>query len=134
LLVVDHRHQVLMVENHLAGRELAAVNDGRNLAATTQAAARTLALIVTEVRLDLESDAHGSLLRSMPKGTSATRGSPPKTRSVDVEPAHRLLIANATNGFREQSCHRELADAAALARRLRQRNRVGHDELVERRR
>src|SRR5690606_24052363 len=73
LLVVDQGQHVLMVEGDLAGREIAAVEDGRNLAVSTQAAARTLALIVTEVRLDLESDTHELLLNVNETGTSATR-------------------------------------------------------------
>ncbi len=53
-LVVDHRQQVLLVEGQRARLFLAAVENGRNLVLVTQAAARTLALRITQIRADDE--------------------------------------------------------------------------------
>src|SRR6185369_11693919 len=53
--------------------------------------------------------------------------------SIQIERADRLLVADATDGLRKQARHRKLADARAALCGRRQRNRVRHDQLVERR-
>src|SRR5215469_16942771 len=51
--------------------------------------------------------------------------------SIYIQGAHRLLVTDAADRFREQRRHRELADAAAAARRGRERHGVRHDQLIE---
>ena len=58
LLVVDQRQQLLVIEHEIRRLTLAAVENGGDLTGTTQAAARTLALIVTRVRADLKCATH----------------------------------------------------------------------------
>ena len=53
-LVVDHGQQVLLIEDERARLFVAAVENGRDLARVTQAAARTFALHLAEVRADGE--------------------------------------------------------------------------------
>ncbi len=53
-LVVDHGQQVLLIQHQRARLFLAAVENGRDLALVTQAAARTLALRITQIRADDE--------------------------------------------------------------------------------
>src|SRR6185437_16878787 len=63
-----------------------------------------------------------------------SRPSPALPRnSVYVQRADGVLVADAANGLRQQRRHRELADAAAAARGGRERNGVGHDQLIEHR-
>ena len=53
-LVVDHRQQILLIEDQRARLLVAAVENGRDLSRVTQAAARTFALRLAEVRADGE--------------------------------------------------------------------------------
>ena len=54
LLVVEQRQQLLMVEGEPARIAVAAVQDSRHLARVTQAAARTFALVVSELGANFE--------------------------------------------------------------------------------
>ena len=58
LLVVDQRQQLLMIEHDVLRLTLATIENCGDLTGTTQAAARTFALIVTRVRADLKGGTH----------------------------------------------------------------------------
>src|ERR1019366_3297203 len=68
LLFVDQRQQLLVIERNAARTALPAIQHGGDLTGTTQAAARTFALIVTRVRAYLIRDTHKALLTCVPKG------------------------------------------------------------------
>src|SRR5580700_802537 len=51
---------------------------------------------------------------------------------IHVQRAHRLLGTDAPDRLREQRSDRQLTDAPGAARLLRQWDRIGHDQLVER--
>ena len=53
-LLVEHLHQLGVVDREGAGRLVTTVDDRRDLAGTTQAAARTLALVVPELHGEFE--------------------------------------------------------------------------------
>src|SRR5690242_18774906 len=53
--------------------------------------------------------------------------------SVQVQAADAVLIADATDRLGQQPRNRQLPDAPTLFRRRRQRDGVGHHQLVERR-
>ena len=54
LLVVDQRHQLLVIESDGTGFAVAPVQDCRHFSGMTQAAARTLALAITELGGEFE--------------------------------------------------------------------------------
>jgi hypothetical protein len=54
LLVVDQRHQLLVIEGDCTGLDVAPVQDCRHAARMTQAAARTFALAITELGAEFE--------------------------------------------------------------------------------
>jgi hypothetical protein len=56
--VFDHREQVLLIEDQRPRLLVAAVQNGRDLSFVTQAAARTFALHLAEVRADGECNFH----------------------------------------------------------------------------
>src|SRR6185312_48511 len=63
----------------------------------------------------------------------ATKTDTPEKISIYIQRADRLLVADPADRLGEQRRDRELADAAAAARGGRQRNGVGHDQLIEHR-
>jgi len=62
LLVADQRQQFVMLEREPRGLGVSAVENGGNHAGMTQAAARTLALLITRFRAEFESNTHLMLL------------------------------------------------------------------------
>ena len=54
LLVVDQRHQLLVIERNGTGFDVTPVQDCRHFSGMTQAAARTLALAITELGGEFE--------------------------------------------------------------------------------
>jgi hypothetical protein len=58
LLVVDERHQLLMIQGDGAGFSCSPVEDCRHASGMTQAAARTFALAITELGGEFERNTH----------------------------------------------------------------------------
>ena len=54
LFALDHRQEILLIQNEGLRTQRAAVQNGRNLARVTQAAARTFALHLAGVRAECE--------------------------------------------------------------------------------
>ena len=126
---------------------VAAVEDCRDLARATQAAARTLALrrrgTRRRVRMRLAcSITPVRLIRdTRPVPPPATRsvfaiGQPIETgfTSIHVQRAHRFLVADAADRLGQQLRDRQLPDLRHMpSPPSRQRDGVGHHQLVERR-
>src|SRR5690606_33667934 len=148
-LVLAGQPDVLVLELDGLRLGLAAVDDGRDLGGMTQAAARTLTFVSTaggldgvfghfryslcllwtaSRRLETLTRDQTSVLRA---GLPAPRNRVDRRGSIDVEGTHRFAERDAPDGFGQQFGDAELAHLAALARRLAQRDRVGHHQLVE---
>ena len=114
----------------------------------TQAAARTLALVVPELGVEFERNLHVSLTPDQGIDRPATRHrhplvgvrrtfrrlpfGGPNPSSIHVQGTDGLLVAHATHRLGQQLRDRQHADPAAGLAASPQRDRVGHDQLVER--
>ena len=150
-LVDQQRQQVLVIENDLARLVVPAVEDRRNFPGSAQAAARTLPLhAVTRHRRRVQkrSSCHLSstnmtrrAIRSHdhPKHGRTCDQSASRTyqfiRSLVYQSMYSELTLSSSRMRRIVSASkpatRQLADLRAALRVLAQRNRVGHDQLVE---
>src|SRR5881394_1592501 len=130
-LVGDHGEKILLVENEGLGILAGAVQDGGDLARVTQAAACTLALHLADIRAEGKRNTHCMSPVVAQHCRSAT--SIPGKTSVDVQRAHRLLVADAADGFREQLRHRQLANTAGALGFGAEWDRIRHYQLIQRR-
>src|SRR5450631_1202920 len=76
-LVIDHRQQLLMIERDIARLAVAAIKNRWDFTGTTQAAARTFALIVTRVRAHLKRNTHFHTPDSPQLRTRTATSAPP---------------------------------------------------------
>src|ERR1035438_8719789 len=105
-----------MIERDVARLTIAAVENRGDLTGTTQAAARTLALIGTRLRANLKRNTHDLLLTvhdfgRAPRPVRLHPSTLARINSIDIERADRLLVADAADGLGQQRGHRKLADA-----------------------
>src|SRR5256886_4240744 len=89
-----------------------------------------ISLHLADIRAEGERNTHYMSPLVAQHCRSAT-GIPGKT-SVDVQRAHRLLVADAADGFREQLRHRQLADTAGPPGFCAHRDRVPYDQPIQR--
>src|SRR6188474_195888 len=103
-LVLEHQQQPGVVERERTRLAVASVEDGRHLVRTTQAAARTLALGVTELGIEFECGLHDQFSSRLGFGAAPRPGSRLHVRAAGPRDPPALNRCRASSRSPRRGC------------------------------
>src|ERR1700733_12598694 len=113
-----------MAQSQSTRAQMAAIKNCRYFSVMTQAAARTFALRLAELGNEFERGFHNllQLHHILKRPSFATNCQGTDLNLINVQRAHRLLVADAANRLSQQARDAQLTDLLARGARLRQRD------------